>query len=145
MRSSAGFTLIEIMVVVLIIAGLASLVGVKVLGQLCKSKAEQTKIQIGNLESGLKLFKIDNSFYPETGQGLEALVSAPGVGRAVKKFPSGGYLDGDSVPKDGWGNDFQYIGPDQTENRSFEIISPGEDLELGTDDDCTIDKCECQG
>ena len=144
MRASAGFTLIEIMVVVLIIAGLASLVGVKVLGQLCRSKAEQTKIQIGNLESGLKLFKIDNGFYPETQQGLEALVSAPGVGRTVKKFPTGGYLDGKTVPKDGWGNDYQYIGPDQTEDRSFEIISPGEDLDLGTDDDCTIEKCECQ-
>lgn len=143
MRSSAGFTLIEIMVVVLIIAGLASIVGVKVLGQLCKSKAEQTKIQIGNLESGLKLFKIDNNFYPETQQGLEALISTPGVGRAVKKFPAGGYMDAKTIPKDGWSNDFQYIGPDQTDDRSFEIISPGEDLELGTDDDCTIDSCAC--
>ncbi|NIP37627.1 MAG: type II secretion system major pseudopilin GspG [Candidatus Dadabacteria bacterium] len=143
MRASAGFTLIEIMVVVLIIAGLASLVGVKVLDQLCNSKAEQTKIQIGNLESGLKLFKIDNGFYPETQQGLEALVSAPGVGRSVKKFPSGGYLEGKTVPKDGWNNEYQYIGPDQTDDRSFEIISPGEDAELGTDDDCTIEKCEC--
>lgn len=144
MRASAGFTLIEIMVVVLIIAGLASLVGVKVLGQLCKSKAEQTKIQIGNLESGLKLFKIDNGFYPETQQGLDALVVAPSVGRQVKKFPTGGYLEGDKIPVDGWGNDYQYIGPDQTDDRSFEIISPGEDLEMGTDDDCTIDRCECQ-
>jgi len=143
MRSAAGFTLIEIMVVVLIIAGLASLVGVKVIGQLCRSRAETTKIQIKNLESGLKLFKIDNGFYPETQQGLEALVMEPSLGRQVRKFPQGGYLDGNNIPKDSWGKEFQYIGPDQTGNGSYEIISPGDDGELQTDDDCTIDRCEC--
>jgi len=75
---------------------------------------------------------------------MDALIVAPSVGRQVKKFPTGGYLEGDKLPVDGWGNDYQYIGPDQTDDRSFEIISPGEDLEMGTDDDCTIDRCECK-
>lgn len=143
MRVSAGFTLIEIMVVVLIIAGLASLVGVKVIGQLCRSRAETTKVQMKNLEAGLKLFKIDNGFYPETQQGLEALIVAPSVGREIKKFPTGGYLEEQNVPKDGWSNDFQYIGPDQTGDGSYQILSPGDDGVFGSDDDCSIGKCEC--
>lgn len=143
MRASAGFTLIEIMVVVLIIAGLASLVGVKVIGQLCRSRAETTKVQMKNLEAGLKLFKIDNGFYPETQQGLEALIVAPSVGREIKKFPTGGYLEEQDVPKDGWSNDFQYIGPDQSGDGSYQILSPGDDGEFGSDDDCSIGNCDC--
>ena len=64
MKAQGGFTLIEIMVVLLIIAGLAYIVGTNVIGQLDKSKIENTKIQITQLESGLKLFKVDNGFYP---------------------------------------------------------------------------------
>ena len=66
MRAQGGFTLIEIMVVVLIIAGLATLVGPRIIGQFTKAKEKTTLTQISNLESSLKLFKLDNGFYPET-------------------------------------------------------------------------------
>ncbi|GBD38291.1 MAG: type II secretion system protein GspG [Deltaproteobacteria bacterium] len=135
MRSQSGFTLIEIMVVLVIIAGLAYLVGTNVIGRLREAKIETTKIQIRDLETALKLYKLDNAFYPETQQGLQALVSPPTIGRTPTKFPPEGYLEGGKVPKDAWGNDFIYIGPDQTQDGSYEIISPGPDGVPNTEDD----------
>ena len=81
MRAQGGFTLIEIMVVLLIIAGLAYIVGTNVIGRFGEAKIEETKIQIKNIESALKLFKLDNGFYPETQQGLMALIQRPTSGR----------------------------------------------------------------
>ena len=133
MRSSAGFTLIEILVVVIIIGTIASIVGVNIVKNLEESRIQTTKIQITGLESGLKLFKIKNGFYPETDQGLEALISAPSVGREVKY--AGGFIDGDKIPLDGWGSKFEYIGPDQTGDKSYEIISSGPDAAFQTEDD----------
>ena len=135
MRSQGGFTLIEIMVVLLIIAGLAYIVGTNVMGSFNKSKVEQTKIQIKSLDGALKLFKLDNGFYPETQQGLQALIEIPTVGREARNYARDGYLDGDQVPLDGWNGEFIYIGPDQTGDGSYEIISLGEDAVEQTDDD----------
>ena len=86
MRAQGGFTLIEIMVVLLIIAGLAYIVGTNVIGQLDKSKVENTKIQITQLESGLKLFKVDNGFYPDTQQGLDALIVTSGLSSRCRHY-----------------------------------------------------------
>ena len=94
MRSEGGFTLIEIMVVLLIIAGLAYIVGTNVIGRFGEAKKEETKIQIKNLESALKLFKLDNSFYPETQQGLNALIQMPTTGRQPCCYAKDGYLEG---------------------------------------------------
>jgi general secretion pathway protein G len=135
MRSQGGFTLIEIMVVLIIIAGLAYIVGTNVIGRLDEARKEQTKIQIKQLESALKLFKIDNGFYPETQQGLDALVIPPTVGRVPQRYAVDGYLEGGKVPLDQWGNEFVYIGPDQTHDGSFEIISPGPDGVYPSDED----------
>lgn len=135
MRAQGGFTLIEIMVVLLIIAGLAYIVGTNVIGQLDKSKVENTKIQITQLESGLKLFKVDNGFYPDTQQGLDALIVMPTTGREPRRYDSNGYLDGDQVPLDQWGSEFIYIGPDQSGGTTYEIISPGQDGVPQTEDD----------
>jgi general secretion pathway protein G len=135
MRSQGGFTLIEIMVVLIIIAGLAYIVGTNVIGRLDEARKEQTKIQIKQIESALKLFKIDNGFYPETQQGLDALVTPPTVGRTPQRYASDGYLEGGKVPLDQWGNQFIYIGPDQTQDGSFEIISPGPDGVYPSDED----------
>lgn len=137
MRSQAGFTLIEIMVVLLIIAGLAYIVGTNVMGRLGEARIEETKIQMKQIESGLKLFKVDNGFYPETQQGLQALIQEPSVGREPLRYARDGYLEGDRVPSDAWGNEFIYIGPDQTQDGYFEIISPGEDGVPDTEDDIT--------
>jgi general secretion pathway protein G len=135
MRLQGGFTLIEIMVVLIIIAGLAYIVGTNVIGRLDEARKEQTKIQIKQVESALKLFKIDNGFYPETQQGLEALVVPPTTGRIPKRYSSDGYLEGGKVPLDQWGNEFIYVGPDQMHDGSFEIISPGPDGVYPSDED----------
>jgi general secretion pathway protein G len=135
MRAQGGFTLIEIMVVLLIIAGLAYVVGTNVIPQLDKSKIEITKIQIVQLESGLKLFKVDNGFYPDTQQGLDALIVMPTTGREPRRYDSSGYLGGDQIPLDQWGNEYIYIGPDQTGGTTYEIISPGHDGVPQTEDD----------
>ncbi len=135
MKAQGGFTLIEIMVVLLIIAGLAYIVGTNVMGSFNKSKVEQTKIQIKSLEGALKLFKLDNSFYPETQQGLDALIQMPTVGREACCYSKEAYLDGDLVPLDGWKSEYIYIGPDQTGDGTYEIISLGEDGVEQTEDD----------
>lgn len=135
MRAQGGFTLIEIMVVVLIIAGLATLVGPRIIGQFTKAKEKTTLTQISNLESSLKLFKLDNGFFPETAQGLQALIEYPNTGREPKNYAKNGYLDATSVPLDGWSNEFIYIGPDQTQNGRYEVRSIGEDAIANTDDD----------
>jgi len=135
MRPQGGFTLIEIMVVLIIIAGLAYIVGTNVIGRLDEARKEQTKIQIKQIESALKLFKIDNGFYPETQQGLEALVVPPSVGRIPQRYSTEGYLEGGKTPLDLWGGEFIYIGPDQTQDGSFEIISPGPDGVYPSDED----------
>ena len=135
MRSQGGFTLIEIMVVLVIIAGLAYIVGTNVIGRLEDARKEQTKIQIKQLESALKLYKVDNGYYPETQQGLQALVSPPTVGRLPQRYSPDGYLEGGNVPRDQWGSDFIYIGPDQTQDGSFEIISSGPDGVYPSDED----------
>lgn len=135
MRSQGGFTLIEIMVVLIIIAGLAYIVGTNVIGRLDEARKEQTKIQIKQIESALKLFKIDNGFYPETQQGLDALVTPPTVGRIPHRYATDGYLEGRKVPLDQWGNEFIYVGPDQTQDGSFEVISPGPDGVYPSDED----------
>jgi general secretion pathway protein G len=135
MKAQGGFTLIEIMVVLLIIAGLAYIVGTNVMGSFNKSKVEQTKIQIKSLEGALKLFKLDNGFYPETQQGLDALIRIPTVGRETCCYSKEAYLDGDQVPLDGWKSEFIYIGPDQTGDGNYEIISFGEDAVEQTEDD----------
>ena len=101
-----GFTLIEIMVVIVILALLAALVGPKIMGRTDDAKIQTTKTQIRSLESALKLYKLDNGVYPTTEQGLNALVTMPTVGVIPKGYKEGGYLESKSVPKDGWGNDF---------------------------------------
>lgn len=130
-----GFTLIEIMVVLVIIAALAYVVGTNVIGRLDKARVETTKIQIKQLETALKQFKLDNAFYPETQQGLEALVAPPTTGRVPQRYPQEGYLEGGRVPTDQWGNVLIYVGPDQTQDGSYEVISPGEDGVYPSDDD----------
>lgn len=136
MRSrEGGFTLIEVMVVLVIIAGLAYIVSTNVIGRLGKARVETTKIQIKQLETGLKQFKLDSGFYPETQQGLEALIAPPTVGRIPQNYAQEGYLEGGKLPKDQWGSDFKYIGPDQTQDGSYEITSPGPDGVYPSDDD----------
>lgn len=119
----AGFTLIEIMVVIVILGLLAALVVPKLVGRTEEAKRTQTRVQIKNIQQAVELFKLDNGFYPSTEQGVEALVRMPEAGRVAKNYRKGGYLE--RVPKDPWGNPFVYTSPGQ--NAEYDISSYGAD------------------
>jgi general secretion pathway protein G len=125
LKNRAGFTLIEIMVVIVILAMLAALVGPKLMGRTDDAKIKTTGIQLKGLESALKLYKLDNGTYPSTEQGLGALVSKPTVGVIPKSYKDGGYLDSKAVPKDAWGNDYLYVSPG--EHGDYDLFSYGSD------------------
>jgi general secretion pathway protein G len=124
-HNRSGFTLIEIMVVIVILALLAALVGPKIMGRTDDAKIQTTKTQIRSLESALKLYKLDNGVYPTTEQGLNSLVTKPAVGVIPKNYKEGGYLESKNVPKDGWGNDFLYVSPG--EHGDYDLYSYGAD------------------
>ncbi len=128
-----GMTLIEIMVVVTILGMIATIATINVLGRLDQAKVTSTKTQMKNLETALDEYKRDNGFYPDSGQGLEALVQKPSSGKVPQNYPRGGYIKGGTVPRDAWGNDFQYMSPGAHGN-PVEIISLGADGQEGGDD-----------
>jgi len=106
---SAGFTLIEIMVVVVIMGILASLVVPKLIGSTEEARIKAARVDIANIVQSLNLYKLHNSRYPTTEQGLQALVTKPTSGPEAKNWQQGGYLP--KVPKDPWGNPYQYLYP----------------------------------
>ncbi len=130
MKNHRGFTLIEIMVVVIILGLLAGLVLPRVLGQEEKARISAAKTQIRAIEGALDSFKLDNGFYPATDQGLDALIKKPETGRIPNKWREGGYLKPARIPKDPWGRDYVYIAPGN-EGREYEITSYGADNEPG--------------
>jgi general secretion pathway protein G len=125
LNNKSGFTLIEIMVVIVILAMLAALVGPKLMGRTDDAKIQTTRTQVGNLETALKFYKLDNGTYPSTEQGLNALVAKPTVGVIPKSYKEGGYLEKKQVPKDGWGNDYLYVSPG--EHGDYDLFSYGAD------------------
>ena len=118
-RRMRGFTLIEIMVVVIIIGILISLVGTNIFPALEETEVTATEFQLQQIENALSLYRMKNARYPTTDQGLEALINPPG-GESK-------YLD--SLPQDSWGNDFQYRSPGQ--NGDFDLYSLGRDGQEG--------------
>jgi len=128
LRDQRGFTLIEIMVVVVILGVLAAIIVPKFLGRPDEAKVTKAKVDIKSLEEALGLFKLDNGFYPSTEQGLKALVEKPEIGRIPEKFQAGGYLK--RVPNDPWGTPFVYISPG-VHSRDFDLISYGADGQPG--------------
>ncbi|MDH3882726.1 MAG: type II secretion system major pseudopilin GspG [Desulfobacterales bacterium] len=124
-NGNRGFTLIELMVVVVILGILALYIGPKIMGEPEKAKRVKVKMDIASLETALKMYKLDNGVYPSTEQGLQALVEAPESGVIPKKWRKGGYIEKNKVPKDPWGNEFVYISPGV--NGDFDIISYGLD------------------
>jgi general secretion pathway protein G len=125
-QKTAGFTLIEIMVVVMIIGMLAAVVGVQVMNRYEIAKRKTAAIQINQFMSGLANYKLDNNRYPPTEQGLEALVTKPSSEPAPKNYPQGGYLTSTKVPPDPWGNAYVYASPG-VNNEEFSIESYGAD------------------
>ncbi|MCR5335444.1 MAG: type II secretion system major pseudopilin GspG [Synergistes sp.] len=127
LKKRKGFTLIEIMVVVVIIGLLSALVGPKLMGQSDEAKRKTTQTQISQLEQVLGLYYLDNGVYPTTSQGLEALVKKPDGQPEPLNYKSGGYMK--KIPKDAWGRDFVYTCPG--EHGDFDIISYGADGQEG--------------
>jgi general secretion pathway protein G len=104
-----GFTLIEIMVVVVIMGILAALVVPKLMGRADDARIVAAKQDISTMMQALKLYKLDNQRYPTTEQGLGALINKPTTGPAANGWKTGGYLD--KLPKDPWGNSYQFLSP----------------------------------
>ncbi len=131
-KKRKGFTLIEIMVVVVILGLLAALVVPRIGPQVEEARRTATKTQINSIGDNLELYRMHNGFYPSTQQGLEALVTAPTTSPVPKKYQDGGYMK--KVPEDGWGNPYIY----RNNGGHFVIISTGPDGEE-SDDDITSD------
>jgi general secretion pathway protein G len=104
-----GFTLIEIMIVIVILGILAALVVPKVMGRPDEARVVAAKQDINSLLQALKLYRLDNQTYPSSEQGLQALVNKPTGPPTPNNWKSGGYVD--RLPKDPWGNDYQYLNP----------------------------------
>lgn len=137
-KHSRGFTLIELMVVIVILGILALYVAPKIMGRPDEAKQVKAKMDIASLETALKLYRLDNGFYPSTEQGLAALVQMPQSGQIPKNWKKGGYLEKGQVPKDPWGNEFVYLSPGN--HGDFDIICYGADGVAGgegTDKDIT--------
>lgn len=126
---SSGFTLLEIIVVVFILSLLAAIVAPKIIGRTDDARIAEAKVQIRNLETALKLFKLDNGFYPDTQQGLQALVEKPTSGRIPLNYKEGGYLEQKKIPIDPWGNPYVYISPGL--NGDYDLMSYGADGKEG--------------
>jgi general secretion pathway protein G len=124
-HDNRGFTLIEIMVVIVILALLAALVAPKLIGRSDDAKIADAKVQIRNIETGLKLYKLDSGVYPTTEQGLQALVEKPTVGQIPNNWRTGGYLESKTIPKDPWKNDYLYLSPG--EHGDYDLCSYGAD------------------
>lgn len=105
----SGFTLIEIMVVIVIMGIMAALVVPRVMGSTDQARTAAAKADISSMMTALKLYKLDNMRYPTTQQGLDALVNKPSIAPIPNNYKPGGYLE--KLPKDPWGNDYQYQNP----------------------------------
>lgn len=126
LRQQTGFTLLELLIVLLIIGLLAAFVGPKYFAQIGKSQTQVTKAQIEAFDKALDQYRLDLGKYPTTAQGLDALFSAP-LNEANWKGP---YLK-KSVPLDPWGNKYQFTSPGSQPGREYEIVSFGRDGKFG--------------
>ncbi len=132
--SQDGFTLIEIMVVILILGLLATIVVQNLRGAADKAKRTKAQADIAGFKTALDRYYLDNGSYPTTDQGLQALVSAPTTGRIPANYESGGYIQ--SLPKDPWGNPYFY----QSDGSSYALKSFGADgVEGGEGNNADID------
>ena len=128
LRDNRGFTLIEIMVVVVILGILAAIVVPRLLSRPDEAKVTKAKVDMKSIEESLGLFKLDNGFYPDTDQGLKALVNKPTTGRIPAKYSVDGYLK--KTPVDPWGSNYIYLSPG-LHDHNFDLISYGADGEPG--------------
>lgn len=126
-----GFTLIEIMVVMVILGLLVAIVAPNIMGRGDQAKITIAETQMNNIANALDLYRLDNSHYPSTQQGLEALVTQPSGSPEAKNWNPDGYMK--SVPEDPWGNAFEYVSPGV--DGPYDLISLGADGQQGGDAD----------
>lgn len=129
-KMNEGFTLIEIMVVVMIIAMLSTIVGVNVINRLERAKRGGAAAQIRSLTTALGMYRLDCGNYPTTDQGLDALINPPSSGQC-RNYQEGGYLDG-NLPLDPWGYQYIYFSPG-VNNEDYSLESYGPDGQDGGD------------
>jgi len=130
-RNQAGFTLIEIMAVVVIMGLLMGIVGTAVFSQIDKARVNTTKAQIDQLEAALAFYQMDNGRFPTTEQGLQALVERPTSAPEPRNYHSAGYLKKKQVPRDAWGSPYQYAMPGGNNPEGFDLWSLGADSQPG--------------
>lgn len=130
-RKQQGFTLLEVMVVIVILGIIASMVVPNLMGNKEQADRQKAVVDIQQLESALDMYKLRNGFYPTTEQGMQALVSAATSQPVPRAFPDGGYIR--RLPKDPWDEDYILVSPGQVGR--IDILSKGPDRTAGTDDD----------
>lgn len=131
-HARSAFTILELLLVLVILAVLASIVASRFVGQSQAAKIKAAQTQLSNFNLALGRFEIDMGRYPTTSEGLRALVEKPSDGGKAWQGP---YLDGDAVPKDQWGNEWSYRQPGQHRTDGFDLWSFGPDGREGGDDD----------
>ncbi|WP_105166943.1 type II secretion system major pseudopilin GspG [Pseudoalteromonas sp. T1lg23B] len=131
MKKQAGFSLLEVMVVLVIIGMIMSIVAPNIMGQQEEAALDKAKLDIQQLEDAMNMYKLKNKAFPTTEQGLEALVTQTTIDPVPKRFPDGGFIS--KLPEDPWGNPYQLVSPG--EMGKVDIFSMGPDGEVGTDDD----------
>ncbi|WP_045220583.1 type II secretion system major pseudopilin GspG [Desulfonatronum thioautotrophicum] len=130
MRHQSGFSLIELMIVVVILGLMATLLVPRIMDRPDEARVTKAKMDIRTLESALRLYRLDNGVYPTTEQGLAALIRRPEIAPLPRNFRDGGYLESSTVPRDPWGNEYRYRSPGQ-QGREYEITSLGADGKEG--------------
>ena len=133
-NTRAGFTLLEILLVVVIIGMLVSVAVVKLGGQSQRAKLVATQRQIDAYKTALGIYELDNGFYPSTEQGLQSLVAQPGSAPAPSNW-KGPYLDPPLLRDDPWGSKYLYKNPGEHNTTGYDLYSPGQDKVEGTEDD----------
>lgn len=128
MRAARGFTLIEIMVVVVILGILVAFAVPNIMDNPEKARLTKARHDLRTIENALEMYKLDNFRYPSSAQGLQALVEKPESSPEPENWQSGGYLR--ELPQDPWGNPYQYLGPEDTDGR-VEILTLGADNRPG--------------
>lgn len=126
-----GFTLLEVMVVIVILGIIASMVVPNLMGNQEQAARQKVVVDIQQLESALDMYRLRNGFYPTTEQGIESLVTAPTSQPAPRSFPEGGFIR--RLPKDPWNEDYIMVSPGQLGR--IDVYSKGPDRVAGTDDD----------
>ncbi len=133
LSSTSGFSMIELLVVIMILGILAGLVAPRIMNRTEDAKLVKAKVDIESIITALKMYKLDNGRYPTTEQGLAALLEAPSTEPLPVKYQKGGYLEKSSVPKDPWKSDYIYLSPGV--HGDYDIISYGQDKVPGGEEE----------